>query len=200
MATSKLYKIVLMGVGGVGKSCLTLQFFSGTFVDDYDPTLMDCYRKQMTIDGEECILDIFDTAGQDDFIAVRDQYMRSGDGFMFVYSIILEESFNEAITFHGHVLRLKELDSVPFLIVGNKCDLENQRRVSQERAQQLAQDFNCPWIEVSAKTRHNVPQAFELMVREIRKWRAIYGEHAGSQRQSNGDHSSNKKKKRCIIL
>jgi len=126
--------------------------------------------------------------------------MRSGEGFMFVYSIILEESFNEAVVFHGHVLRLKEVDSIPFLIVGNKCDLEHQRRVPRERAQQLAEDFNCPWIEVSAKTRHNVPEAFELMVREIRKWRAKNGDRTTSAGRGNSEFSPNKKKKRCIIL
>jgi GTPase KRas protein len=199
MTSSNLYKIVVTGLGGVGKSCLILQFFSGTFVDDYDPTLMDSYRKQITIDGEECILDIFDTAGQEDFVAVRDQYMRLGDGFMFVYSIILEETFEEAMIFHGRILRLKEVDSVPFLIVGNKCDLEEQRQVSKERAQQLAQDLDCPWIEVSAKTRHNIPQAFELMVREIRKWRSTHADYLATGK-GNNTFPVNKKKKKCVIL
>lgn len=74
----------------------------------------------MTIDNEECILDIFDTAGQEDFSAVRDQYMRTGDGFLCVYSITLQASFDEARSLHDHILRVKDSDRVPF-VLGSSC-------------------------------------------------------------------------------
>ncbi|EFA76382.1 Ras GTPase [Heterostelium album PN500] len=74
-----VYIFILVGPGGVGKSCLTIQFIAQRFVDEYDPTLEDSYRKQTTVDNEECLLDIYDTAGQEDFSAVRDQYMRTGN-------------------------------------------------------------------------------------------------------------------------
>merc|ERR1712137_1019186 len=111
MSTST-YRVVLVGEGGVGKSCLTIQFISERFVEEYDPTMEDSYRKQVTVDGEECLLDIFDTAGQEDFSAVRDQYMRTGDGFLCVYSIILEPSFSAVVGFYQHILRVKDLDTL----------------------------------------------------------------------------------------
>jgi len=145
--------LVLVGVGGVGKSCITIQFISNQFVEDYDPTLEDSYRKQVGIDGAECILDIFDTAGQEDFAAVRDQYMRTGDGFICVYSITQQNSFDEAVQLHEHILRVKDEDRVPFVLVGNKCDLEEEREVTYEKGQTFANELKCPFLEASAKTR-----------------------------------------------
>eukprot|EP01128_Nolandella_sp_AFSM9_P002491 TRINITY_DN12861_c0_g1_i1.p1 TRINITY_DN12861_c0_g1~~TRINITY_DN12861_c0_g1_i1.p1 ORF type:complete len:197 (-),score=62.53 TRINITY_DN12861_c0_g1_i1:267-857(-) len=195
---SNVYKLVLVGVGGVGKSCLTIQYISQKFVDDYDPTLEDSYRKQVAIDGEECILDIFDTAGQEDFSAVRDQYMRTGDGFLCVYSITLQASFDEAINLHEHILRVKDADSVPFVLVGNKADLEEDREVTNERGQQLATDLKCPFLEASAKTRTNVVESFEALVREIKKARG-----AGRDKPDAASNEPEKKAKRrggCTLL
>jgi len=168
-----LYKLVLVGIGGVGKSCLTIQFISQRFVEDYDPTLEDSYRKQVTVDGEECLLDIFDTAGQEDFSAVRDQYMRSGDGFLCVYSVTYSVSFKEVSPLYEHILRVKDCEKVPFVLVGNKSDLVDQREVTTEQGQQLAATLHCKLLESSAKTRTNVVESFHELVREIKKMRAI---------------------------
>lgn len=99
---------------------------------------------------------------------MRDQYMRTGDGFLCVYSITLQASFDEAINLHEHILRVKDADSVPFVLVGNKADLEEDREVSTEKGQNLANDLKCPFMESSAKTRTNVVEAFEALVREIK--------------------------------
>jgi len=168
-------------------------------LDDYDPTLEDSYRKQVAIDAEECILDIFDTAGQEDFSAVRDQYMRTGDGFLCVYSITLQASFDEAINLHEHILRVKDADTVPFVLVGNKCDLEEDREVSTEKGQNLANDLKCPFLEASAKTRTNVVESFESLVREIKKAR---GKDAPKPAVAEAQTKEKKKPKRsgCALL
>jgi len=186
-----VFKLVLVGLGGVGKSCLTIQFISQRFVDDYDPTLEDSYRKQVTVDGEECILDIFDTAGQEDFSAVRDQYMRTGDGFLCVYSITYAVSFNEVQTLHDHILRVKDAEKVPFVLVGNKCDLESEREVPKEKGEELAREIGCKFMESSAKTKVNVAEAFHELVREIKRWRKESGKEEGTEE---------KKKRRCLLL
>jgi len=173
---SSIYRVVLVGEGGVGKSCLTIQFISEKFVEEYDPTMEDSYRKQVTVDSEECILDIFDTAGQEDFSAVRDQYMRTGDGFLCVYSIILEPSFAAVRGFHDHILRVKDQDRLPFILVGNKADLENERIVTKEEGEQRAAELGCRFMETSAKTRQNVVEIFHELVREIKKWRIEHQE------------------------
>ena len=70
------YKLVVVGGGGVGKSALTIRLIQNHFVDEYDPTIEDSYRKQVTIDEETCLLDILDTAGQEEYSAMRDQVWR----------------------------------------------------------------------------------------------------------------------------
>ena len=83
-------KIVLLGSGAVGKSSLTVQFVQGVFVEKYDPTIEDSYRKQIEVDGMACILEILDTAGTEQFASMRDLYIKNGQGFIFVYSIYLK--------------------------------------------------------------------------------------------------------------
>jgi len=171
-------------------------------VDDYDPTLEDSYRKQVTIDNEECILDIFDTAGQEDFSAVRDQYMRTGDGFLCVYGITLQSSFDEALSLHDHILRVKDSDEVPFVLVGNKCDLEEDREISYEKGQQLAKELKCPFLEASAKTRLNVVEAFETLVHEIKRFRNQTPGNDVVTEDPNKDKANKAKAKRrgCNLL
>ncbi|KAI5959666.1 ras1 [Candida margitis] len=162
------YKLVVVGGGGVGKSALTIQLIQSHFVDEYDPTIEDSYRKQCTIDGEQVLLDILDTAGQEEYSAMREQYMRTGEGFLLVYSINSRNSLEELQTFYEQILRVKDSEQVPVLVVGNKCDLEMERQVSYEEGQALANSFNCPFLETSAKLRINVEEAFFDLVKYIR--------------------------------
>jgi len=163
------YKLVIVGGGGVGKSALTIQLIQNHFIDEYDPTIEDSYRKQVTIDEETCLLDILDTAGQEEYSAMRDQYMRTGQGFIMVYAITSRSSFDEIASFREQILRVKDKDKVPIILVGNKCDLETERQVTTGEGQDLAKSFACPFFESSAKTRVNVEECFYELVREIRK-------------------------------
>ncbi|KAJ3732173.1 ras protein, partial [Lentinula guzmanii] len=163
------YKLVVVG-GGVGKSALTIQFIQSHFVDEYDPTIEDSYRKQCVIDDEVALLDVLDTAGQEEYGAMREQYMRTGEGFLLVYSITSRNSFEEISTFHQQILRVKDQDTFPVVVVANKCDLEYERQVGMNEGRDLARHFNCKFIETSAKVRINVDQAFTDLVREIRKY------------------------------
>ncbi|XP_043915116.1 GTPase HRas [Protopterus annectens] len=96
------YKLVVVGAGGVGKSALTIQLIQNHFVDEYDPTIEDSYRKQVVIDGETCLLDILDTAGQEEYSAMRDQYMRTGEGFLCVFAINNTKSFEDIHQYSWH--------------------------------------------------------------------------------------------------
>jgi len=164
------YKLVVVGGGGVGKSALTIQFIQSHFVDEYDPTIEDSYRKQCIIDEEVALLDVLDTAGQEEYGAMREQYMRTGEGFLLVYSITSRNSFEEVSTFHQQILRVKDKDSFPVVVVANKCDLEYERQVGMNEGRDLAKHFGCKFIETSAKMRINVDEAFIILVREIRRY------------------------------
>lgn len=92
----------------------------------------DSYRKQCVIDDEVALLDVLDTAGQEEYSAMREQYMRTGEGFLLVYSITDRQSFEEIMTFQQQILRVKDRDYFPMIVVGNKCDLEGERQVSTQ--------------------------------------------------------------------
>lgn len=174
------YKLVVVGGGGVGKSCLTIQLIQGEFVDEYDPTIEDSYRKQCAIDEEIALLDVLDTAGQEEYSAMREQYMRTGEGFLLVYSIASKQSFEEIKTFQQQILRVKDKDYFPMILVGNKCDLEpQQREVSKQEGKNVALQFGCQFIETSAKTRFQVEDAFFNIVREIRRYNKEMSSYGG---------------------
>ncbi|XP_045475333.1 ras-like protein 2 [Harmonia axyridis] len=187
------YKLVIVGGGGVGKSAITLQFIQSYFVTDYDPTIEDSYTKQCVIDEIPAKLDILDTAGQEEFSAMREQYMRSGEGFLLVFSVTERSSFEEIYKFHKQILRVKDRDEFPMLMVGNKVDLEHQRTVYQEEAQQLARQLKIPYIECSAKMKMNVDNAFYELVRVVRKFQM-------SERPPLKPSYMKRNKKKCCVL
>jgi len=201
MTTFREYKLAVVGGGGVGKSCLTIQLVQQVFVADYDPTIEDSYRKQCEIDQVVCILDILDTAGQEDYSSLRDRYMRNGEGFLLVFSIINRPSFDELKTFHGQICRAKDDDKVPMVLVGNKKDMEAQRTVTTEEADAVAKTFGCKYLETSAKTRHNVEEAFFEVVRQVRRAAGEMGPSNGHDGPNSANDSKRRKKKpECQLL
>ncbi|XP_034271273.1 ras-related protein R-Ras [Pantherophis guttatus] len=167
------YKLVVVGGGGVGKSALTIQFIQSYFVSDYDPTIEDSYTKICNIDGISTRLDILDTAGQEEFGAMREQYMRTGEGFLLVYAVNDRGSFNEIHKFHTQILRVKDRDEFPMVLVGNKTDLDLYRQVTEEEALYFARENRIPYMEASAKVRFNVDESFYELVRAIRKFNEL---------------------------
>ncbi|KAF9395339.1 hypothetical protein BGX21_009968, partial [Mortierella sp. AD011] len=105
-----LHKVIMVGSGGVGKSALTLQYMYGDFVEEYDPTKADSYRKKVTLDGRDCQIDILDTAGQEEYAAIRDNYYRSGEGFICVFSLCEYESFMHTQEFKDQISRVLDDD------------------------------------------------------------------------------------------
>ncbi|XP_049778411.1 ras-related protein Ral-a isoform X2 [Schistocerca cancellata] len=187
-----LHKVIMVGSGGVGKSALTLQFMYDEFVEDYEPTKADSYRKKVVLDGEEVQIDILDTAGQEDYAAIRDNYFRSGEGFLCVFSITEDDSFQATQEFREQILRVKNDENIPFLLVGNKSDLDEKRKVSLADATTRAQQWGVPYVETSAKTRENVDKVFYDLMREIAKQKAA--DSNTERKEENGAKSC------CVIL
>ena len=163
------YKVVVFGAGAVGKSALTIQFVQGYFITDYDPTIEDSYKRVLQVDGENIQLDILDTAGQDDFAPMRTSYMRQGKGFIIVYAIDDRASFEEVEVFHRDLVRTKNMNKVPCVFCGNKCDLEDKRVVSKDEGTELADRLGGQFFETSALANVNIENAFTALIRMIKK-------------------------------
>lgn len=163
------YTIVVFGAGGVGKSALTIQFVQGQFVKDYNPTIEDAYNKRFSVDGRIIQLNITDTAGQEDFAAMRTTYMRTGEGFILVYSIEDRFSFEEVERFYKELIRSKGTEKFTCVLCGNKSDLEGSRKVSKDEGQELANKLNCKFFETSARNGHNINETFRYLSREYFK-------------------------------
>ncbi|KAF8930028.1 hypothetical protein BGZ93_003503 [Podila epicladia] len=184
-----LHKVIMVGSGGVGKSALTLQYMYGDFVEEYDPTKADSYRKKIMLDGHECQIDILDTAGQEEYAAIRDNYYRSGEGFLCVFSICEYESFTHTQEFKDQISRVLDDDKIPFILVGNKADLGQLRKVNHEEAAAKAAEWNCLYIETSAKTRQNVEDVYSILMRKIEE-----------RKEGAKDRERKNKKGKCVIL
>jgi len=171
MPVTPEYRIVVVGAGAVGKSALTIRFVNGNFIERYDPTIEDSYRKQVEMNGRACVLDIMDTAGQEEYCTLRDTYLKGGDGFVLAYSILSQNSFDQASKLRSNILRIHEEELVPIMLVGNKCDLESERTVPTEEGRQMAEKWGTGFVETSAKTGKNVDETFHQLVHLIDKWR-----------------------------
>ena len=162
------YKVVVLGSGGVGKSALTIQLVQGRFVAAYDPTIEDSYKKMIGVDGQDVSLDILDTAGQDDFAAIRATYMRSGQGFVVVFAVNDPSSFDSVDKFVGDIKATSEKEDIPIVVCGNKCDLPD-REIKKEDAEAFCREVGVTYFETSAKNNLNVTEAFVAVTKMMRK-------------------------------
>ncbi|CAH2315217.1 ras-related Rap-2c, partial [Pelobates cultripes] len=161
------YKVVVLGSGGVGKSALTVQFVTGTFIEKYDPTIEDFYRKEIEVDSSPSVLEILDTAGTEQFASMRDLYIKNGQGFILVYSLVNQQSFQDIKPMRDQIVRVKRYEKVPLILVGNKVDLESEREVMATEGRSLAQEWGCPFMETSAKSKTMVDELFAEIVRQM---------------------------------
>lgn len=173
---------------------LSLSCFFLQFVEDYEPTKADSYRKKVTLNGRECQIDILDTAGQEDYVVVRDNYFRSGEGFLCVFSLVDRESFAAANDFREQILRVKVDDHIPIILVGNKLDLADERReVSEEDAAALASQWGVAYVETSAKTKVNVDKVYYDLLSRVAERKTVPTEAPAS----GGDGDT---KCSCVLL
>ncbi|TGZ67902.1 hypothetical protein CRM22_004535 [Opisthorchis felineus] len=182
-----LFKLLLIGDSGVGKSCLLLRFADDTYNETYISTIgVDFKIRTIELDGKIVKLQIWDTAGQERFRTITSSYYRGAHGIIVVYDItdqckqillrtqfprllslrLRESSFNSV---HSWLEEIKcYADSkVLRLLVGNKCDLEPKRAVPTATAKALADELHMPFLETSAKDATNVEQAFFKMAQQI---------------------------------
>jgi len=164
-----LFKLLLIGDSGVGKSCLLLRFADDTYTESYISTIgVDFKIRTVELDGKTCKLQIWDTAGQERFRTITSSYYRGAHGIIIVYDVTDMESFNNVRQWLYEIDRYAS-ETVNKLLVGNKCDLKDKKVVDQEVASQFAESIGMKFLETSAKNSHNVEQAFLTMATEIKR-------------------------------
>lgn len=163
-----LFKLLLIGDSGVGKSCLLLRFADHTYTESYISTIgVDFKIRTIELDGKTIKLQIWDTAGQERFRTITSSYYRGAHGIIVVYDVTDQESFNNVKQWLGEIERYA-CEGVNKLLVGNKCDLVNKKAVEYETAKAFADQLDVPFLETSAKNATNVEKAFLTMAAEIK--------------------------------
>ncbi|KAK3554093.1 hypothetical protein QTP70_019043 [Hemibagrus guttatus] len=179
-----LFKLLLIGDSGVGKSCLLLRFADDTYTESYISTIgVDFKIRTIELDGKTIKLQIWDTAGQERFRTITSSYYRGAHGIIVVYDVTDQESFNNVKQWLQEIDRYAS-ENVNKLLVGNKCDLTTKKVVDYTTAKEFADSLGIPFLETSAKNATNVEQAFMTMAAEIKK-RMGPGATAGGTEKSN---------------
>mmetsp|Transcript_18903 Transcript_18903/g.46417 ORF Transcript_18903/g.46417 Transcript_18903/m.46417 type:complete len:206 (-) Transcript_18903:318-935(-) len=162
-----LFKLLLIGDSGVGKSCLLLRFADQTYTPNYISTIgVDFKIRTIDLDGKTIKLQIWDTAGQERFRTITSSYYRGAHGIIVVYDVTDIDSFNNVKQWLSEIERYA-CENVNKLLVGNKCDMEN-KAVDYATAKQYADNLEIPFLETSAKTGDQVETAFMKMAAEIK--------------------------------
>jgi len=162
------YKILILGDSTVGKTCFLTRYTDNTFQEEYLASIgMDykikSYEKE---DGNSIKLYIWDTAGQDRFRSITRNYYKGADGIILIYDITNEESFNNVKNWINSI-KEEAPDKVVIILVGNKVDDEENRKIKKEKGEKISQEFKLPFFECSAKADINVNSAFEALIKKL---------------------------------
>jgi Ras family protein len=158
----------------------------GQFVDSYDPTIENTFTKTFKHKGQEFYLRLVDTAGQDEYSIFPHNYAMDIHGYVLVYSIDSQKSFDVVKVIHEKILDLTPVN-VPIMLVGNKVDLHMERVISTEEGKKLADSMNAKFLEISAKQNSAVNEVFNTLIASI------------ETSQNNENPSQEKSANKCII-
>lgn len=163
-----LFKLLLIGDSGVGKTCILFRFSENNFNTTFISTIgIDFKIRTIELDGKKIKLQIWDTAGQERFRTITTAYYRGAMGIMLVYDITQEKSFENIKNWIRNIEENASTD-VEKMLLGNKCELNEKRQVTKERGEQLAVEYGIKFFETSAKNSINVEEAFNTLARDIK--------------------------------
>ncbi|KAL0968917.1 hypothetical protein UPYG_G00273670 [Umbra pygmaea] len=162
-----LFKLLLIGDSGVGKTCLLFRFSEDAFNTTFISTIgIDFKIRTIELHGKRVKLQIWDTAGQERFRTITTAYYRGAMGIMLVFDICNEKSFENIKNWIRNIEEHASSD-VKKMVLGNKCDMTDRRQVSKDRGEKLAIDYGVKFLETSAKSSFNVEEAFYTLARDI---------------------------------
>jgi len=162
-----LYKIIIIGDAAVGKSNILTRYIKNEFCQNSKSTVgVELGIKFIKIKGVNTKIQIWDTAGQERYRAITSSYYKGSHGCFIVYDITNQSSFDNVEKWYEHVQKEAGKD-ISIILVGNKSDLENERKVSKEKGEDLAKNLNCPFFETSAFSGINISQIFQELGNNI---------------------------------
>ncbi|KRX00929.1 P-loop containing nucleoside triphosphate hydrolase [Pseudocohnilembus persalinus] len=162
-----LFKLLLIGNSGVGKSCMLMRYAENSFTSNFYNTIgVDFKIKTIPIENKQIKLQIWDTAGQDRFKTITCSYYRGAHGIIIVYDVTDRDSFDSVRNWMSEIEKYAQ-ENVTKLIVGNKCDMDDSRKVKYEEGQELARQYNINYIETSAKNANNIEIAFKDIAKTV---------------------------------
>ena len=162
-----LYKIIIVGDTCVGKSNILSRYLKDEFRDDSKSTVgVELGSKFLKIKGVGAKLQIWDTAGQERYRSITSSYYKGSHGCFIVYDITNEISFENVDKWYEQAKK-ETSKEISIILVGNKCDLENERKISKEQGEEKAKSLNCPFFETSALSKIKIDDIFTEMVNNI---------------------------------
>lgn len=195
-----LFKLVLIGDSGVGKSCLLLRFADDAFQESYISTIGVDFRFRTVKVGDKNVkLQIWDTAGQERFRTITSAYYRGADGIIMVYDVTKQESFDHVQDWLNEVNRYSSEDTIK-LLIGNQADRVQEKVISKEQGEEFAGKLGISFLETSAKTAFNVEAAFLAIAKQLISLRETAGSSEGAGQSGSvtiGESGRGNKPKCC---
>lgn len=196
MSQDYLFKLLIVGESGVGKTCILLRFAEDSFEETFLSTIgVDFKVREIQCRDKQVKLQIWDSAGQERFRNITSSYYRNCHGIIIVYDITNRESFTKVSEWIEEVKRY--VPNAPLMLIGNKCDLEDKRQVQTVEGEDLAKRLGLVFVETSAKSSRNIDQAFTTLSEKLIDDADRNPKTEAPKKVVLADQTSEEKKKKC---
>eukprot|EP01084_Bolivina_argentea_P062910 114967_1 len=201
-----LYRLIIIGDSGTGKTNILLRFVENTFTDSFISTIgIDFKIKTIEYKCELIKLQIWEATGGERFQAISHAYYKSADGMIIVYDITDRASYNHMSVFYLDKINQFAKENMPILIIGNKIDLEYDRNISYDEAKLFCDNHKLEFIETSAKMSENINKAFVKMTKMIKStnetnYKSYFWYQKHHIKQSKGNRNEKNNQKSCVLL
>lgn len=188
------YKVIILGMSEVGKTCLLVHYFDNKFQDANISTIgIDFKTKYFKFKEKKVKVNYVDTAGQERFHSIASNFLKNANGILLVYAINSRASFDKLQEWLDELNKFTS--KLPIIIVGNKSDLESEREVSRDEGENFAKKINCKFYEVSAKNGYNVTTVFDEIAKVTFEY--LIDKEEDESKKNTIQFGKENEKKRC---